>query len=152
MDPHPPPASKLDRCVYFPPAAVRPESVKKKPLEPIRIVLIDMPQLLRGIVRGILADQSDLAVVAEIESTDSIDEAVVRHQAQFVIVGVNGQAPESLRLAFERRPRLRALAIESDGRESFLYELQPRRLALGEISPDALLHAIRAVPTWITTS
>ena len=43
---------------------------------------------------------------------------------------------------------LRALEVQSDGRESVLYELRPHRISLGEVSSDTLVRAIRAVPTW----
>ena len=41
-----------------------------------------------------------------------------------------------------------ALEVQSDGRESVLYELRPHRISLGEVSSDTLVRAIRAVPTW----
>lgn len=41
-------------------------------------------------------------------------------------------------------PRSRVLALSSDARQAFLYELRPHRTALGELSRDRLLDAVRA--------
>jgi DNA-binding NarL/FixJ family response regulator len=117
-------------------------------LEPTRIVLIDMPRLLREIVREAIADEPDLEVVAEHDGVVDAH-AIEREGADFVIVGSEAAAGgESVRSLVASRRRIRALEVHSDGRESVLYELRPYRIPLGEISSDTLLRTIRAVPTW----
>jgi hypothetical protein len=49
-----------------------------------------------------------------------------------------------------RRPRLRIIAVASDGSTGLLYELRPKRIALSEMSVDALGKAIRGQPGAIT--
>jgi len=44
------------------------------------------------------------------------------------------------------RPNLKVLAITNQGRTSFLYELRPYELALGQLSPATLIHAVRGSP------
>jgi DNA-binding NarL/FixJ family response regulator len=119
-------------------------------LERTRIVLIDMSPLLREIVRETLSREPDLDVVAEHAATVDIGEAVERGHADFVIVGEDARAAESVRALVASDRGLRALELHADGRESVLYELRPHRVALGELSPDALLRTIRAVPGWDT--
>lgn len=116
-------------------------------MERTRIVLIDMSPLLREIVREIIVREPDLEIVAEHESTD-VAAAIAGDHPDFVIVGpdaaTNGQVCSLVGAGLG----LRALEVHSDGKESVLYELRPRRIALGEISSETLLRAIRAVPSW----
>ena len=115
-------------------------------MECIRIVLIDMPPLLGGIVRDAIAREPDLDVVAEREAA-RLREVVEQDEPDFVIVGTD-DASAAVRSVVEGRRGVRALEVHSDGRESVLYELRPHRVPLGEISPATLVQTIRAVPAW----
>jgi DNA-binding NarL/FixJ family response regulator len=117
-------------------------------LERTRIVLVDMSPLLREIVRETLAREPDLDIVSEHEAGVDLRDAVERDDADFVIVGSDAGADAAVRSLFAADRGLRALELRSDGRESVLYELRPHRVALGEISPDKLLHTIREAPAW----
>ena len=116
-------------------------------MERKRIVLIDMSPLLREIVREIIVREPDLEIVAEHDTVD-VGEAVERDEPDFVIVGADAASDGQVRSLVGARAGLRALEVHSDGKESVLYELRPHRIALGEISSDTLLRAIRAVPSW----
>jgi DNA-binding NarL/FixJ family response regulator len=106
-----------------------------------RILLVDMPQLLREIIRSVVVAEADLELVAEVDDAGSLEEALPRH-APDVVIG------HSTRRDIERllgdRPRLKVLQVDDTGRSAILYELRPQRTALGEISPACLLRAIRA--------
>jgi len=117
-------------------------------LERTRIVLIDMPLLLREIVREALAQEPDLDVVAEHEAAVDVRTAVEMSGADFVIVGSDAAAGEAVRSLVAPSRGVRALEVRSDGTESVLYELRPHRVSLGEISSETLLRTIRAAPTW----
>jgi DNA-binding NarL/FixJ family response regulator len=117
-------------------------------LERTRIVLIDMSPLLREIVRETLAREPDLDVVAEHEAGVDVRAAVERDGADFVIVGSDATAEAAVSSLVAGERGVRALELRSDGRESVLYELRPHRVPLGEISPETLLHTIRAAPPW----
>ena len=117
-------------------------------MERTRIVLIDMPPLLRGIVREALGPEPDLAVVGEHEAGVDVREAVARDRADFVIVGSDRTADELVRSVVGASRGIRALELRADGRESVLYELRPHRVSLGEISPETLVRTIRTVAPW----
>jgi hypothetical protein len=106
-----------------------------------------MSPLLREIVREIIVREPDLEIVAEHESID-VGEAVERDDPDFVIVGEDAASEGSMRSFVGADLGLRALEVHSNGKESVLYELRPHRIALGQISSDTLLRAIRAVPSW----
>jgi DNA-binding NarL/FixJ family response regulator len=117
-------------------------------LERTRIVLVDMPPLLREIVRETLAREPDLDVVAEYEAGVDVRRAVDDADADFVIVGADATARASVASVVCGQRGTRAIEVRSDGRESVLYELRPHRVSLGEISPETLLRTIRTPPTW----
>jgi len=117
-------------------------------LESTRIVLVDMPPLLREIVREALAREPDLDVVAEHEASVDVRRAIDEADADFVIVGADATARASVASVVGAQRGIRAIEVQSDGTESVLYELRPQRVSLGEISPDALLRTIRTPPTW----
>jgi DNA-binding NarL/FixJ family response regulator len=112
-------------------------------LEQTRIVLVDMPPLLREIVRETASREPDLDVVREHEAGVDLQAAVEQDDPDFLIVG-SAAAPEgAVASLVAGGRRLRALEVRSDGRESVLYELRPHRVLLGEISPATLLQTIR---------
>jgi DNA-binding NarL/FixJ family response regulator len=106
-----------------------------------RILLVDMPQLLREIIRSVVVAEPDLEIIAELGDAASLEESLPRH-APDIVIG------HSTRRDIERLlrdcPRLKVLQIDDTGRSTVLHELCPRRTALGEISPASLLKAIRA--------
>jgi len=125
----------------------RASATRGNPLERTRIVLIDMAPLLREIVRAAVVREPDLDIVAEHDEID-VRSVLELDDPDFIIVGENAATAEDLRVLVGVGRGLRALEVQSDGRESVLYELRPHRISLGEISSDTLVRAIRTVPTW----
>lgn len=111
-------------------------------MPPTRIVLIDMPRMLRDIVKELVLAQPDMQIVGEYEADTSLGAAVERTEAEFVISGVPTDEAGAGALLGER-PHVKVLAVEADARQTFLWELRPQKVALGEISPRTLLGAIR---------
>jgi DNA-binding NarL/FixJ family response regulator len=107
-------------------------------------VLLAMPLMLRDIVKTIVSDQPDMEVVGELGLDDDLSNAAVETGADFVITSFEetGLHPSCTRL-LDARSRVKVLAIGGDGRQAFLYELRPRRYAVGELSPDVLAAVIR---------
>ena len=118
-------------------------------MERTRIVLVDMPPLLREIVRDTLAREPDLDVVAEHEADTDVRSAVDEADADFLIVGADATtALTGVAFVVGAQRGIRAIEVQSDGKESVLYELRPHRVSLGEMSPETLLRTIRTRPTW----
>jgi len=120
-------------------------------LERTRIVLIDMAPLLRDIVREAIGREPDLDLVAEHDDVD-VRTVLELDDPDFIIVGEEAAAEHDVRALVGAGRGVRALEVQSDGRESVLFELRPHRIALGEISSDTLVRAIRAVPSWNATT
>src|SRR3954471_5478856 len=102
-----------------------------------------MPRLLHDIVRAVLTGLPDV----ELESTNlerrELREAGAVREADVVIVAEDDDARDHYIEMLYAHPRLRLVAISGHARAAFLYELRPHRVLLGELSPDALLHAVR---------
>jgi DNA-binding NarL/FixJ family response regulator len=118
-------------------------------LERTRIVLVDMPPLLREIVRDTLAREPDLDVVAEHAAAVDARGAVGETDADFLIIGAEATTTRmGVASVVGAQRGIRAIEVQSDGKESVLYELRPHRVSLGEMSPETLLRTIRTPPTW----
>lgn len=102
-----------------------------------RIVLAEMPEMLRDIVAGILLEQPDMEVVGGTEALESLRDV----DADVVVIGHDDPALAARLVT--GRPCLKVLAVTADGRESCRYELRPERAPLGEISPQRLVDEIR---------
>jgi DNA-binding NarL/FixJ family response regulator len=113
-------------------------------LERTRIFLADLPRLQREIITQILRSQSDLDVVAEAAQDESLLQRVERECADVLVIGRDD--PGLAAALLERQPRMRVVAVARRGRECWLYELRPQRVALGEISSRRLLELVRGQP------
>jgi DNA-binding NarL/FixJ family response regulator len=110
----------------------------------IRILLVAMPHLMCDILEQGLRTQPELEVVGVLDSLSSLATEARRAQPDVLVLGVDGQQlPPECGPVFAQRPDLRVFAIELDAAEAALYELRPRRVPLGSVSPAALAVAIR---------
>lgn len=106
-------------------------------MDPIRVLIADMPGVLRGVVRHSLETHDDLVVVEELTSPAPLADAVARSGAQVVVVDAGH--PE----ARGDWPDVALLALTADGREAWRVE------PLGELSPEALAAAVRSAVTAV---
>jgi DNA-binding NarL/FixJ family response regulator len=97
--------------------------------------------MLRDIVAESLASEPDMEIVAEVLDASSLPASVKCSNTHVVVIGRD----DSLLAArlLNECPRVKVLVVASHGRESWLYELRPQRVALGEISPQKLIQEIR---------
>jgi DNA-binding NarL/FixJ family response regulator len=111
----------------------------------MRILLADVPRMLREIVDEIVAGESDLEVVGEVPASQQLLAAAEQTAAGFVIVGLDdGELPEQCEIFLRTHPHLKVLAVSGDGRQAFLCSPRQRIEPIGELSPSTLLAAIRA--------
>jgi hypothetical protein len=122
-------------------------------LQHIRIVVIGLPQILRDVIRDIVADQPDMEVVGDLP--ENADPAMIEDLGgNFVAVraGPSGELPDVGNRLLERRAQgLRILGLSAEGRSGYVYELRPNEVAIGDVSPDRLLKVIRAATPFSGT-
>lgn len=111
-------------------------------MEQTRVILVDMPLMLREVVRAVVSNEDDLEVVDE-RDPDAALATIRRSEACVVITGLEQFSPEGIGRFLGTGPQVRVLALSTDGREGAVYERQPEERLLGEISPPVLLAAIR---------
>jgi DNA-binding NarL/FixJ family response regulator len=109
-----------------------------------------MPSLLGDIVRETLAGHPDVEVLADVVTPGEIVSAVQRTRANVAVVGISPADSCGLsgliRELLAEHPRLTIVALASDGRNGCVYQLEPHAVAIADISPRALLQAIRGTP------
>jgi DNA-binding NarL/FixJ family response regulator len=112
-----------------------------------RVLLVDMPRLVREMFVRTINSQTDMKVVGQADSPSLMAASVKDTDPEFVIVGLKGaELPVECARFLEARARLRLLGVEAVDGSAFLYELRPDRTRVGEgsITPDGLVGAIRA--------
>ena len=101
-----------------------------------------MPQLLREIVRSILATQPDVDLDPTCVPSSDIASASALARADVLILAEDGTPRDDYAPALYAHPRLRLVAISDDRRQAVLYELRPHRSPLGELSAESLIRAV----------
>jgi hypothetical protein len=103
----------------------------------IRVDVRVRPPLLNSLLVRLLASAPDVQVL----DGEAADEGIL---ADVVVVSPPDPEhdTEAVNLLY-RSPRTRVLALDAGGRRAFLYELRPHRTALGELSRESLLAALR---------
>ena len=108
---------------------------------PIRIVVAEVPRLLRKIIEDAITREPDMMLV-EAEGRDL--DMVVRNSGAHVAIVV-ADRPESVarrhRQVFLEHPELKLLMVTDDGRSAQLLEF--RRRLMSDVSPQAIVQAIR---------
>lgn len=119
-------------------------------MQRIRVLLVQVPGVLCGILRDIVGQQPDMEIVGELDDYDSLMPAIDRTEAHFVIWGLEPAAvkntdavPDQCRAVLDSYPRLKVLAVEADGRSGSFYELRPWRRELGELAPARIVAVLR---------
>lgn len=114
-------------------------------MQPVRILLIDMPLMLRDIIGSALRAEPDMVVVGELPDTAADLDDVDSRDARVLIFGTRKEPAKGVTALdlVERRRDTVALAVSADGRRSVLYELRPCEVELGELSSERLVQTIR---------
>jgi DNA-binding NarL/FixJ family response regulator len=112
-----------------------------------RIVLVNMPRMLREIIRSTLGSDPTCEIVGEYDEHIALEVALDRSRADVVVVSTEVFEPREIHahLLAEASP-LKVLAVRPDASQAFLHELYPRQVVLGELSPERLTAAVRR--TW----
>jgi DNA-binding NarL/FixJ family response regulator len=109
----------------------------------IRVLIHDAPTMLRDILEQAISTQPDMEVILEPVSPEHVPDEQM--SPDVVVVDVSDSDPgEGARALLFRWPSSHALMIAAHGHKVLKYELQPRGVDLGEMSPDQLVQAIRS--------
>jgi hypothetical protein len=105
-----------------------------------------MPAMLRDILGETFAGQRDIMVIDPSDSTASLSMSVAEHQPHVLVVGIDKpDVVSNVVELFIENPSLRVLAIGEDARSATMHELYLRRWRVAELSPAAIVDAVRAL-------
>ncbi|MGQ0570739.1 MAG: hypothetical protein ACT4P5_14625 [Armatimonadota bacterium] len=100
--------------------------------------------MMRDVFKQVL-EQPDIEIVGELDDPFGLLLEAGRAQADVVILGLHdAEFPGVCTHLLTEYPHIKILGITKDGRRAFLYELRPRKVVVGEVSPQGLLTAIRS--------
>jgi DNA-binding NarL/FixJ family response regulator len=109
----------------------------------VRVLLLEVPQLLRGILEHAIRDQSECQLLKDTRPAfEMLTEQTV--PPDIVILGLT--AAEDVTLVptlFARWPAAQVMTVMQAGEDAAVYELRPRRRALGQMSPDEVVETLR---------
>jgi DNA-binding NarL/FixJ family response regulator len=109
----------------------------------VRVLLVDVPTLLRQILEEAITRHPDLELVPQAAAATGTSPNE-RPTLDAVIVGADAaQAPDQASALLDRWPRAQVVMLTAAGRDAALYELRPHRTQLGKLSPVEALQAIR---------
>ena len=100
--------------------------------------------MLRDVLLEILATAPDVEILDASAPSAREEEPEGTRPDVVVMATQNPEDEAEPALTLFSSPRSRVLTLSSDARQAFLYELRPHRTALGELSRDRLLEAVRA--------
>jgi hypothetical protein len=105
-----------------------------------------MPPLLRDILEQLLRGTPGVELLPGNMIATSLVEAAELADADIVIADEAAAQPDDVCALLELRPSTRALSVAHDGRTGVLFELRPHRHLIGDLSADAIRHAVRLGP------
>jgi DNA-binding NarL/FixJ family response regulator len=109
----------------------------------LRILVVGMPRLVREMIERTIKAQPDMEVLVDARAVEDIG-ADGASAPDFVVCGLDFPwLPDQYRTLLEEQPHAKVLGIDAAGGHAYLYELRPQRVAIGEVSPDDIVEAIR---------
>lgn len=109
-----------------------------------RILLVGMPTMLLDILTEVITSQRDFEVVATMTTAKNVGPAARRARATVIIAReAGGDAELGPAVLISAQRSMKVITLAEDGQQGYLCELRPHRVALGEMSADRLLAAIR---------
>jgi hypothetical protein len=110
-----------------------------------RILLVALPRMLEEIVANLLRSQRDLEVAGTMRRVNRLSGKVARKvaRARPDVVVLGGDDPPLAAGLLEQSPHLKVLAVDDEGRDSWLYSLTPERRHLGVLSSARLVRAVK---------
>jgi DNA-binding NarL/FixJ family response regulator len=109
----------------------------------IRVLIRDAPTMLRDILEQAISSEPDMEVIPEPVVSPPTEEQL--QSPDVVVVGMSDAQPaEGARALLDRWPHSHVLVITARGHRVLQYQLLPRGVDLGEMSPAQLAEAIRA--------
>jgi DNA-binding NarL/FixJ family response regulator len=104
-----------------------------------------MPQLAADMLERALSGQSDMRIVARLDSSAALLQVTRMSAPDVVVLGLTEpDLPAPCLDLFAENVGLTVLGVHKGAGVAHLYQLRPYHLELGEVAPDELVRAIRS--------
>jgi hypothetical protein len=109
-----------------------------------QIVLADLGRLLADMLEHAIAAADDLVLLARVDSLADASGIGRTAEVDAVVTGVElpELSPACRRLLYDH-PRAKVLAVVETLGQTYMYLLRPVQVALGAVSPEEMLQAVR---------
>jgi DNA-binding NarL/FixJ family response regulator len=110
----------------------------------ITILLANLPQMMREVLRSIIAHQADMEIIGEFPDPVELLLAAKETRADAVIVEMRGaEEPGLCSHLLAECPNVTILVLESEGNTAFIEQLCPWRREIVDPSEANIVHALR---------
>jgi DNA-binding NarL/FixJ family response regulator len=111
----------------------------------IRVLIGNLPGVLAEVVSRLLESEADIEVVGRSRDDSTLLDDARGSRPHVVILSLaDAELPRVGEALLSNEPRLRVLGVVADDGRGFLYEMRPHRSPLGDLSPSALVTALRS--------
>lgn len=109
-----------------------------------RVAIVDLPRVMRDIIRDLVSGERGIDLVAETSADVDLSGLVDATRADVLVMSLPDEGlPRAASQMLAEHPGVRLLGVVADGRDAVLYELRPHHRSLGDVSPGALVAALR---------
>lgn len=113
----------------------------------VRVLLANGPRLMRELVRAVLVEQSDIAVVGEIEDNSDLAGAIEHARPDVLVIGLDESVTAQYGFLIGQYPHMKILALAPERNRGLLYwAIVEFRSKVVESSEAGLLSALREHP------
>jgi hypothetical protein len=111
---------------------------------PVRVLLLELPQLLRDILEHAIRQQTDCELLKDMRDLAVLSGRTV--PPDIVVLGLT-EAPDATLVTalLARWPMTRVVTVRQSGDDAIAYELRPQRRKLGPLSPTEIVGMLRQV-------
>lgn len=110
--------------------------------EPVRVLLLEIPQLLRGILEHAIQDHHDCELLKGTAHAFQIRTEPMM-MPDIVILGLTSAEDATIvPTLFSRWPQAQVMTVMQTGDDAAVYELRARRGALGQMSPAEIVETL----------
>jgi hypothetical protein len=116
---------------------------------PIRLAIVGLPKLLADVIAAAFTDDDNVHV-EQLPDENAVDLADRDRPHDVIVVGVTDPWSSPLLNQFSAVPNPILLGVRTDGRDSWIYRMQPFPHRLGPASPAQIRAAVLSDPEAIS--
>ena len=120
---------------------------RRVPTDAVRVLILEMPALVRDMLVTAIDREPRLELVDEVPAPGTVADAAWSDAVDVILCGTEGDAlPPACCEVLRRGAGLRIVAVRVDDGTGTLHRLRPDSTDLGELSPGDVVAALRTPP------